>query len=381
MGHDVMVVGGSFSHLRSKQPDITSTIKRDTIEGVNYVWLKTNSYIGNGARRAMSMVLFCWRLWYHSKALLDSFKPDLIIASSTYPLDSIPAKKLADKYNATFCFEVHDLWPLSPMELGGYSKYNPFIMVMQWAENFAYKTADLVISMLPNTLEHMIAHGLQRDKFCYIPNGIATEEWIIENESNSHIDFLNKLHADHKVIVGYVGGHAISNALDTLIGVASLAEKENSKLVFVLVGSGAEKDRLLRSVTALSLSNVFFLPPISKRSIPKLLSEMDILYLGWHNNPLYRFGISPNKLIDYMMAGKPVVHSVNAANDLVEESSCGISVPPGDQKGIVDALNLISGLSDAERHAMGMRGRQYVLKNYNYDFLAEKFLDFAKTRM
>lgn len=379
-GHQVITIGGSYSHLRSKQPVISANIK-ERIDGVDYIWLRTNSYKGNGIKRVLSMFLFCWRLFLNHKKLFHEFKPDLIIASSTYPLDIIPVVWLAKKYNALSCYEVHDLWPLSPMELGGYSKYNPFMMVLQWAENFAYKNVDFVVSMLPKTLNHMIAHGLQKKKFCYVPNGIATDEWVIEKDNNSHIGFLHQLHNSGKTIVGYVGGHAISNALDTLLKAAALVEKENPELVFVLIGNGTEKDRLQKEVADQALSNVFFLEPIAKKSVPILLSEMDILYLGWHNNPLYRFGISPNKLIDYMMAGKPVVHSVDAANDLVKDSDCGVSVPPEDAEAIAKAFKYIYGLSEPERQLMGSRGREFVLKNYNYDSLAEKFLDFAKSKM
>ena len=378
-GNHVITIAGSYSHLRSKQPAISSNTKQ-RIDGVDYFWLKTNAYKGNGIKRVISMFLFCWRLFLNHKKIFHDFQPDLIIASSTYPLDVIPVVWLAKRYNALSCYEVHDLWPLSPMELGGYTRSNPFMMLLQWAENFAYKNVSFVISMLPKTLDHMMEHGLQKDKFCYIPNGIATDEWVIEKEPNAHIDLLHELRDKGKMIVGYVGGHAISNALDTLINAAALAKKENPNLVFVLIGNGTEKMRLQKEVADRGLSNVFFLEPIAKKSVPRLLSEFDMLYLGWHDNPLYRFGISPNKLIDYMMAGKPVIHSVNAANDLVKDCGCGASVPPESPAEIVRALNFVSGLTESERVIMGSRGREHILKNYNYDFLAEKFLDFAQSK-
>jgi glycosyltransferase involved in cell wall biosynthesis len=326
------------------------------------------------------MFLFTLKLFTKLKSITQSFKPDLIIASSTYPLDNIPAYFLAKKNNALYCYEVHDLWPLSPMELGGYSKYHPFILAMQWAENFAYKNADFVVSMLPKTLEHMVSHGLKKEKFCYIPNGIVIDEWQSHPIPEAHAKLVAELRAKNKVIVGYAGGHSISNALNNLLEAAVIAVKEAPNLAFILVGDGVEKEKLIYESQRLSLRNIHFMPSIPKRNVPELLSSMDILYLGWHNNPLYRFGISPNKLIDYMMAGKPVVHAVNAGNDMVQEAGCGISVEPENPKAALDACIKISQMSTTDQIEMGARGKAFIIKNNNYEILAQKFIDCAISR-
>jgi glycosyltransferase involved in cell wall biosynthesis len=379
-GHKVIVVAASFSHLRTKQPEVHTATKQENIDGVEYVWLKVNSYDGNGIGRVLSIFNFTFKLYANLGKTLRNFKPDLIIASSTYPLDILPLKSLSKKFAAKFCYEVHDLWPLSPMELGGYSKYHPFIMVMQYAENFAYKNADLVVSILPKTLDHMVSHGLTPDKFCYIPNGIVLKEWETKNPTHPHDEFFRKLKNDQKTIVGYIGGHAISNALETLIDAAKLAQGTNPNLMFVLVGGGTEKRQLISKAKELELDNISFLDPVPKNSVPALLDEMDILYLGWHNNPLYRFGISPNKLMDYMMAGKPIVHSVNAGNDFVADSGCGISVEPDSPALIVNALAKIAEMSKEDQARIGSKGRDFVLKNHNYKVLAQKFIDFARLK-
>ena len=114
---------------------------------------------------------------------------------------------------------------------------------------------------------------------------------------------------------------------------------------------------------------------MARDAVPQLLSQFDVGYLGWRHQPLYRFGISPNKLIDYMMAGLPVIHSVDAANDPVAETGCGFSIPPEDARALADAAVRMKALSEAERSAMGNRGRSYVLKNQTYEVLAQRFLD------
>ncbi len=118
-----------------------------------------------------------------------------------------------------------------------------------------------------------------------------------------------------------------------------------------------------------------FLPSVPRNVVPALLAAMDALYLGWPKRPIYRFGISPNKLVDYMMAGKPVIHGSAAANNPVAESGCGETCAPDDSSALANAIVQLRGRSDAEREAMGQRGRDYALAHHDYAVLARQFLD------
>lgn len=182
-GHKVTVVGASYSHLRSKQPKVSQAFEEENVDGIRYVWLKAPAYEGNGFGRIKNMLAFLAGLYRYMDKLAGGVIPDAVIASSTYPLDIYPARRLAKRYRAKLVFEVHDLWPLSPMELGNMPPYHPFIMVMQAAENYAYRHADKVVSLLPKAKEHMVSHGMAEEKFVYIPNGICIEDW---NELNNH---------------------------------------------------------------------------------------------------------------------------------------------------------------------------------------------------
>jgi glycosyltransferase involved in cell wall biosynthesis len=376
-GHNVTIISASFSHLRNTQPICNIEVTDESIDGVNYLWLKTSKYEGNGVGRIINMFQFLYILRKRSKEIADKCNPNVVIGSSTYPLDIIVCKRLAKFSNAKLCYEVHDLWPLSPMELGGYSKYHPYIMLMQYAENFAYKYSDFVVSMLPKAKEHMVNHGLILEKFHTIPNGFDLSEWEVPCEiPQEHNDVLEEIHSEGKKIIGYAGGHSISNALHTFLEAAELCEQKN--LVFVLVGNGIVKKDLQKLVKDRKLSNVYFLPPVSKKSIPNLLSKFDFLYIGWAPNPLYRFGISPNKLIDYLMAGKPIIHSVEAGNDLVQEANAGFSVKPNKPKEIVKAIDKLLLLDKESLNELGANGRHYALNNHDYSVLATKFANIFK---
>lgn len=167
--------------------------------------------------RFKNMLAFIYQL-YKNLGKFIGLKPDVVIASSTYPLDSYPAYKLAKNTGAKFVFELHDLWPLSPMELGGMSKWHPFIMLMQRGEDFWCRHADKVISILPKTEEYLRTRGLKGGKFCHIPNGIVLSEYdnVLPLKAD-YAELLDKLHNSGKFLIGFAGAHGIANALNVLL--------------------------------------------------------------------------------------------------------------------------------------------------------------------
>lgn len=378
MGHEVVIVAASFSHLRQKNIEMTADVMEENIDGIRYIWLRTPKYNGNGIGRIRNMLSFIRKLYVHLPKITADFIPDAVIASSTYPLDSYPARWIAKKHGAKFVFELHDLWPMSPQVLGDMSKWHPFIMVMQMAEDYWCRNADVVISLLPDAYKHLVTRGMKMDKYTVVPNGVSIDEWQDETEKEElpelHRDALFKLKKSGKTIVGYVGGHGVSNGLDMLID-ASARTSGFSKIQFVLVGKGPEKARLEETTKRLNLSNITFLPPVLKKAVPALLKQMDILVCTVKETPLYQYGMSLNKIFDYMMAGKPVLWSANVSNDLVADSHCGFTVPCGDITSFCNKLYEMSNMQKELLDAMGVRGKEYILKQYTYPKLARKFID------
>ena len=371
-GHEVLIVAASFSHLRQKNPEVHHGVTRETIDGVGYLWVRTPSYCGNGVLRVVNMATFIARLYSTCRQPIAEFKPDLVIASSTYTWDNWPAAYYARKNRARYIYEVHDIWPLSPMELGGLKPWHPFIWTLQKAEDFACRKADKVISLLPAASEHLIANGMPPDRFVYIPNGIVAEEWADRQPvPKQHLESIQAFRQGKRCLVGYVGGHGLSNALDVLVEAG--AEQRLKDVGIVCVGGGPEKERLSQKACALK-SSVLFLPPVPRKSVPALLGLFDALFIGWARSPLYRFGISPNKLYEYMMAGVPIIHAVEAANDPVREAGCGVSVPPESVAALCDGIHDVTEVTPEERCRMGERGRQYVESHHVVSVLAQRFL-------
>jgi len=220
----------------------------------------------------------------------------------------------------------------------------------------------------------MERHGMERGKFAYIPNGIDLGDWRGDPEKipGEHEKALSRMREEGGLIVGYAGAHGLANDLEALLDGAEILKEEN--LWFVLVGQGPEKEKLRGRCRSRGLDRVVFLQPVSRKAIPDLLARMDVLYLGLRREPLFRFGVSPNKLMDYMMSGKPVVQAIEAGNDLVGDSGCGFTVPPGDARALAGALRAMAALPPGERERMGSRGRDYVMARHHYGILGEAFL-------
>ena len=372
LGHRVQVVAATWSHVRSVQPVQSGD---ETIDGIAYRWLSTPPYGGNGIGRVRNIWAFLKRLWRAAPQLALGFRPDVVIASSTYPLDIWAARRIARLARARLVFEVHDLWPASLIELSGMSPWHPFIMLCQKAEDDAYRDADLVVSMLPKVAEHMYAHGLDLRKLHIVPNGIAPEDWQVAPPplAPALAEHIAQMKAAGRQVVVYAGSHGAPNALDLLLDVARVLRDE--PFAFVLVGDGHEKARLSARVDAEAITNLTLFGPIPKAQVPALLAEADLAYIGWKRQPLYRFGIAPNKLMDYMMAGLPVLHSVEAGNDPVSEAGCGLTVPPESAIAVAEGLRRMAAMPAEARRAMGERGRAFVCAHHSYPVLARKFVE------
>jgi glycosyltransferase involved in cell wall biosynthesis len=374
-GHRVQIVAASFSHVRSHQPEVGAEPRDEVIDGIAYRWLPTPAYARNGIGRVRNIWAFLRRLRREAPRLAAGFAPDVVVASSTYPMDIWVARRIARLAGAKLVYEVHDLWPASPIELGGMSRWHPFILLCQKAEDDACRDADVVVSMLPKVADHLQAHRLDLRKLHIVPNGISLDEWQgagapLRADIAAHLD---RQRGAGRTIVGYAGSHGLPNALDVLLDAAALLRDE--AIDFVLVGDGLEKPRLARRVRDEGLANVALFDAVPKAQIPTLLRAMDIAYIGWLRVPIYRFGIAPNKLMDYMMAGCAVLHSVEAGNDPVAEAGCGLTVAPESAAAVAEGLRGLAAKTPAERRAMGERGRAFVLANHTYPVLAKRFIE------
>lgn len=374
-GHRVTVVAASWSHLRGVQPSVRADLETTEEEGVRFRWIGANEYAGNGTRRVANMMSFAGKLWLHADRLAREERPDLVVCSSTYPLDIHAGSRIARRSGARLVFEVHDLWPLTPMLLGGYSPRHPYIRLLQHAEDKAYREADAVVSLLPAALSYMASRGLDPEKFVHVPNGVPLSR---STETCAALPgHLAQAIAHHRVrgrfLVGFAGGLTLSTMPETLLEAARILTTE--EIAFVLAGDGPSAPTVREGAAALALDNFTMLGRLPKAAVAPFLAGMDALAVCWRRSPLYRYGVSPNKLFDYMAAGKPVLQASDAANDLVAQARCGLTVPPEDPLAFAEAVRRLRALPEVERRRLGTNGQHFVAEHHDYRVLAAAFLE------
>lgn len=371
MGHKVNIITGSYSHLLHTPKRFKEEYYIEKIEkNFNYVWVNLPSYKNaHSKKRIINEFLFSRKI----KKIVDILddKPDIIIHSSPALISYFGAIYLSRYYKIPYVFEIRDPWPLTLTEIGGYSKKHPFVVLLQWIEDKAYKNADYAFSNFFNGVEHMVNRGMDRSKFTWIPNGVSIDE--LENNQPLSEYTASMLPKD-KFIVGYTGTLGAANAMSYLIKAANIV-KGNKNIHFVLVGSGKDKEELISQIEKLELDNFTFIDAIPKNQVQSMLKLFDICYIGWKNNSMYRLGIAANKIPEYMYSAKPVLHSFSGAGNFIEQAESGVTVEAENPYAIADGILKLYSMSSAEREMMGARGKDFVLSHLTYKKLAHKLED------
>ena len=370
-GHRVTLVAAGYTHILRNPPKFQQPYMVQRLEGFDFVWLGVPSYPdAHSKKRILNWFSFAWKL----RRLIEIIdeKPDAILCSSPSLVSFLGAERLAKHFNARLVFEVRDIWPLTFIELGGFSVKNPFILLLQWIEDRAYQKSDRVVSNLKNCVDHMVMRGMDRGKFVWIPNGFSMDE--VNRAHDLSATILTQLPVG-KFIVGYTGAIGVANALETVIAAAKQLQ-DIPEINFVLVGDGREKSKLVALVEKLGLSNVTFIESIPKNQVQSMLSQFDVCFIGLKKDPLFKFGVSPNKLFDYLYAEKPILYAIDSGNYVpISEASAGLQIPAEDPMSMVKAVLELYQMTKEDRKKMGVNGRFYALEHHEYGALAIKLAD------
>ena len=373
LGHKVTVLAADFSHLRKKNPVVEKDFTTVREEGVEFVILKTKPYKRNGLYRIFNMMGFVNKIKKHAKYIAQTYKPDVIIHSSTYPMDVYAAQAVKEHCGAPCFYEIHDLWPMSLTAMAPklLPEGNPLIKYVQRAEDDCYRLDDGVISILPGALRHIEERGFKQVNYHNVPNGVVLENMEQPQPLPEEVTArFSSWKEQGKFVVLYAGGHARSNALDCFVKAADLVD---SSVQLVLVGKGDQKEALME--LGKGKENLTFLPPVDKKQIPTLLALADGLYLGAKNDPLYTYGVGMNKIFDYMLAAKPVINGVNSPGNPLDLSGCAVKAEAENAEDLAKGIAALCAMSGEERTAMGQKGYDYVIKHHDYKVLSKEFLN------
>lgn len=358
-GHNVTIIASSFHYsmyIETKKYNNCNYLQ-ETLEGVDFIWFKTSSYFGNGIDRVKNMISYTYKVLTVIPKL-NLKKPDIIIGSSVHLFAVFGAYQLSKKYHTPFIMEVRDLWPQTLIDMG-ISKWHPFILILGLLERYLYKRADKIISNLPFAHQY-IEQFVPKDKIEWISNGVDL----------SKISYTKK-ERSNTFVISYTGAIGIANNLALLIEAAERL-KNKPDIFFRIIGDGAEKESLLQMIRSKNLTNIVIENPVPKNQISMILSTSDVLYLSLKDSPLYRFGISLNKLFDYMASGRVVLFSGKSKNNPLEEAQSGYSIEPDNIDQLEQTILKIYHLSQHERDTIGEKIRHYTEKHYSIKVLADK---------
>lgn len=340
----------------------------DDCGGVKFLWVRVPEYTGNGGGRMLNM------LAYSLRVLLPSYtrelpRPDVVVGSSVHPIAALSGALLARRFAVPFVFEVRDLWPQTLIDLGRLKSNSLVAKAMAWLERWLYRRADKIIVLLPRAVDYIGPLGIDTDKIVWIPNGVDLSLFSRGNEQAAD--------RNDEMTLMYFGAHGQANALETLVdAMAQVRERAPERSIRLrLIGDGPAKAELISRASRLGLDEtiIVFEAPVPKHRIPALAAEADAFVLSVLDRPaLYRYGISMNKLFDYLAAERPVIIASAAVNNPVEDAQCGLTVRPDDPDALAGAIIMMAALPVAERRAMGERGRRHVEDNYGYQRLAAR---------
>ena len=368
LGH-MSIILTSDSNTLANVPTVTNDYYFQHLEGVGLYWIRTLKYkTAKSFRRILSWLHFEWRLLRMPKH--DLPKPDVVVVSSLSLLTIFNGLLIRYRTKCRLVFEVRDIWPLTLTEEGGFSRWNPLVVALSWVEKLGYRSCDAIVGTMPNLQEHVKkVSGSNKPTVC-IPMGI--DDAMLTGQTSVPEGYLSTYLPNDKFIVAHAGTIGITNALDIYFEcAASLVEHTN--IHFVIIGDGDLKEHYQDLYG--ELPNLTFAPKVEKRMVQSVLKNCSLVFFSVYDSAVWKYGQSLNKVIDYMLAGKPIVASYSGFPSMINEAACGTYVPAGDVDALRSEILRFSALSPEEREQTGARGRDWLLANRNYRKLAAEYLE------
>lgn len=304
-------------------------------------------YSSNGLSRILNWVSYAVNATIRG---LRAGRVDAVYGSSPHLLAALAAWVISIIRRVPFVLEIRDLWPKVLVDMGHLSETSPVYRVLAALESFLYRRAKAIVIMAEGSRTELVARGISPDKIVYIPNGADSEDFV----PSAAREELRARYGFTRTTAVYAGAHGPANGLDLLLDGAADAPEVD----VVLVGGGVLKEELQRDTRNRGLRNVRFMDPMPKTEIPDLLAAADIGVHVLADVELFRSAVSPNKVFDYMAAGRPTLTNCpGLVTDLVRNAGAGLSVAPAD---VGAGLSRLAALGTAEREALGVSGQVWI---------------------
>jgi glycosyltransferase involved in cell wall biosynthesis len=374
-GERVTLIASDFSsvtrsYLRRSGPTVRDPI-HEVVATVPFVWLYGSPYEGNNWRRAVNMLSSAWSVFtYLLRVKVDS--SSVFIGSSPHLFGALATQLAASWRRVPFIFEVRDLWPESMIDMTGRRSLTTH--VLQIIANHLYRASARIIVLAEHSRDHIAKLGFDVAKIDYIPNGMDPEAFAFESDAPIPPSPITLPEGKHVFV--YAGAHGPANELQVVLRAAKVLETRGvTDLHVLLVGDGVSKPMLLELHAELNLKNCTLHPPIPKGQIPALFRHVYAGILTLQDAPVFRVGVSPNKLFDYMAASLPVVTNVQGdIARIIETAQNGVVSLPSDPESLAEAMLEVSHRLESNPN-FGVSGRAYVEQHHNRATLASRVIN------
>jgi glycosyltransferase involved in cell wall biosynthesis len=339
-------------------------LRNEHIQGVPFLWVRTPKYEGNGGGRMLNMLAYTWQVLRRRTTQLLP-RPDVVVGSSVHPFAALAGALLARRFNVPFVFEVRDLWPQTLVDMGRLRDDATLTWALRKLEAWLYRRAARIVVLLPRAWEYITPLGIPRERVVWIPNGVDLS--LFPRSAVPARDIAAPF------TLMYFGAHGQANGLDNVLQAMKLVQEQQGAqhIALRMIGDGPLKPALMAQAQQLGLVNVAFEPPIPKSQIPTLAAQADAFVFNLIEAPVFQYGISSNKLFDFMASERPIVFSCDASNNPVNDANAGYTVGAGRPGELAAAILKMAAAPIDERQRMGRAGREYVEQNHSFQQLAK----------
>jgi colanic acid biosynthesis glycosyl transferase WcaI len=374
MDHEVTVLTGFPNHPTGVVPPewrsrFRRLFYRDIVDGVQvartWLWPLPNR---KAHERIRNYASFCLSAAVSGSRLA---KPDVVIGSSPQLLVALAAWWLSLWKRAPFVFEVRDLWPESLAAVGAGGEGTVLHRTLGAIAGFLYRRADHIVVVTPAYKDHLIRYWhVPVARISIVENGVETD---LFRPSPAAMQIREQLHLEDRFLICYVGTMGMAHGLETLIAAAEELQTALPSAMFLLIGEGAEKERIVELAAARRLRNIQFLGQQPREKIPGYVSAADLCLVMLKKTELFKTVI-PTKLLEYMACERAVIVAVDGeARRVVEEAGAGVFVEPENSQILVRAILELAG-NAGRRQQMGARGRQYIVNKLSREQTAQDYI-------
>ncbi|MGA2505229.1 MAG: glycosyltransferase family 4 protein [Anaerolineales bacterium] len=366
-GHRVTVIASRVSYLTGALLSAPGAeVDQAEQGGVRVIRAATASALHKSfVRRVFAFIAFMVSSFFIGLGVKNV---DVVWGTSPPIFQGITAWLLARLKRVPFLFEVRDLWPQFAIAVGVLK--NPILIKLSlWLERFLYRRAAVVMVNSPGYVHPVMERGARRVEL--VPNGADPE--MFDPAADGSV-FRSQHGLTDKFVLLYAGAHGLSNDLGVVLESAEILAGTSPRVMVVLLGDGKEKPALQKQAVGMGLTNVLFLPPIPKMEMPAALAGADACLAIL--KPIEEYKTTyPNKVFDYMAAGRPVALAIDGViRAVVDRAGCGIFAKPGDPVALAEVIKTLVANPDRSR-SMGLAGRKYLEENFNRTVIAKKILD------